>query len=264
MASAAAMVETTILPGRVTAQTDPVCISPALRQLAEEHGTDISGIRVVECDGITLEELAVSPEPASRHHYLQTSVCLDRVLALRDRSRAPGGDRPTIQAYLLRAVAVALARIPAVNVRLHGTDVHRYAHADIAVPVDTDRGLLTPIIRFADTKSVSTIGAELRSLTERAHAGELQPNECSGGTFTVSDCGLHGASEFGAIINRQGASLTVSAIRRRPAGGCRSHSFESVARLSLCCDQRAIDSALGAHFLSMLRGVLESADKLDT
>jgi pyruvate dehydrogenase E2 component (dihydrolipoamide acetyltransferase) len=131
------------------------------------------------------------------------------------------------------------------------------------VTIDTDHGLLTPIIRFADTKSVSAIATELRTLTERAHAGELQPNECSGGTFTVSDGGLHGASEFGAIINRQGASLTASTIRRRPVGGCRSHAFESVVRLSLCCDHRAIDSALGAHFLSTLRRVLESADKLD-
>ncbi len=197
------------------------------------------------------------------HFYLRMSAKMDSVVALREQLRPDGGAAPSLNDYLLRAVALALAESPGVNIQVHGDAVHRFADADVAVAVATDRGLITPIVRAANTKPVGTIAAEVRDLAERARTGRLRADEYTGGTFTVSNLGMYGIDEFDAIINPpQGAILAVGAARRRAVETNGSLQLATTVNLSLSCDHRAIDGAVGAQFLATLRGLLEQPDRL--
>lgn len=197
------------------------------------------------------------------HFYLRMGVTMDSVVALREQLRQGGGSAPSLNDYLLRAVALALAESPGVNIQVHGDEVHRFADADVAVAVATDRGLITPIVRAANTKPVATIAAEVRDLAERARNGRLRVDEYTGGTFSVSNLGMYGIDEFDAIINPpQGAILAVGAARRRAVELNGSLQLATTVHLSLSCDHRAIDGAVGAQFLATLRGLLEQPDRL--
>ncbi len=197
------------------------------------------------------------------HFYLRTSVNLDAVVKLREQARQAGGLLPSLNDYLLRAVAIALAESPNVNVQVHGEEIHRFPNADIAVAVATDRGLITPIVRAANTKSVVEIATTVRDLAERARAGRLRNDEYVGGTFSVSNLGMYGIDQFDAIINPpQGAILAVGAARRRPVENGGQLALATTVHLSLSCDHRAIDGAVGAQFLALLRELLERPDRL--
>ena len=165
--------------------------------------------------------------------------------------------------YLVRAAALALIEVPQVNVQVHAEEIHRYAHADIAVAVATDRGLITPIVRAADQKPVAAIATEIRALAERARSGKLKTEEFSGGTFCISNLGMFGVDEFEAIINPpQGAILAVGAMRRQFVEDRAGISFANTLVLSLSCDHRAIDGAVGARFLAALKALIEKPNAL--
>ncbi|HVO48036.1 MAG TPA: 2-oxo acid dehydrogenase subunit E2 [Steroidobacteraceae bacterium] len=197
------------------------------------------------------------------HFYLRTEVNFDALLALRAGARQQAGSAPSLNDYLVRAAALALVEVPDVNIQVHADEIHRFRHADVAVAVATDKGLLTPIVRGAETKPVAEIGNELRQLAERARAGKLRPEEFEGGSFTVSNLGMFGVEQFDAIINApQGAILAAGATRRRPVEVNGRAGFASLVALSLSCDHRAIDGAVGARFLAALRDLLESPQRL--
>lgn len=197
------------------------------------------------------------------HFYLRTDVNLNVLVASREQARRAGGTVPSLNDYLLRAAALALIESPGVNVQVHGEEIHRFADADIAVAVATDRGLITPIVRAANEKSVSEIAAAVRDLADRARSGRLRSDEYTGGTFSVSNLGMYGIDEFDAIINPpQGAILAIGAARRRPVEQGGELGLATTVRLSLSCDHRAIDGAVGAQFLATLRALLEQPDRL--
>lgn len=188
------------------------------------------------------------------HIYLRRSVRADRLIALREASGKVG----SINDYLIRAAALALCEVPAVNVQVHDGAIHQFANADIAIAVATDRGLLTPIIRRADEKDVATIAAEAAMLAQRARAGKLKADDIQGGSFSISNLGSFGVESFDAVINPpQGAILAVGKARLEPVEDDGAIRIVPVLHLSLSCDHRAIDGVDGARFLAALVRLIE-------
>ena len=193
------------------------------------------------------------------HFYLRRRVRADRLIALREGM----GKKASINDYLVRAVALALREVPAVNIQVHGTDVHRFAHADIAIAVATPRGLITPILTSADMLSVEEIAARTADLAQRARAGKLRPEEFQGGSFSVSNLGMFGVEQFDAIINPpQGAILAVGKARPEPVDDNGAIRIVPVLHFSMSCDHRAIDGADGAAFLEALAALVEAPEQL--
>jgi pyruvate dehydrogenase E2 component (dihydrolipoamide acetyltransferase) len=173
------------------------------------------------------------------------------------------GSRVSVNDLLVRAVGISLAQHPAVNAHLVGDDVIRFADADVAIAVATPSGLLTPVIRAANRKSVTDIGAESRDLAERARAGKLVRSEIEGGTFTISNLGMYGLDRFDAIINPpQVAILAVGAVREVPVVREGAIVAGRVCTLTLSADHRVIDGAVGAAFLDTLANTLGQPSQL--
>lgn len=198
------------------------------------------------------------------HFYLRMQVRVDALLDLRKTANLVLGAKASINDYLVRAVAVALERHPDVNIQVHGDTIHRFPHADIAIAVASPNGLVTPIVRQANRMRVDQIADETRRLIEKAQAGKLGYQDMDGGTFSISNLGMFGIDQFDAIINPpQGAILAVGGITREVAEGANGQPvFENRIALSLSCDHRAIDGALGATFMATLRELLESPEQL--
>ena len=196
------------------------------------------------------------------HYRLAVDVDLTALLARRATLRAAGTE-VSVNDLLVRACALTLVKHPAVNAQLQGDEVHKFPHADIAVAVATDGGLVTPIVRSADTKSAAQIGAETGDLATRARSGKLTREEITGGTFTLSNLGMFGIDRFDAIINPpQVAILAVGAGADRVIARGGGVVVAKVATLTLSCDHRVVDGAIGAQFLQALRQTIESADAL--
>jgi pyruvate dehydrogenase E2 component (dihydrolipoamide acetyltransferase) len=200
------------------------------------------------------------------HFRLHMAVCVDDLLELRKTANMVLGVKASINDYLVRAVALALAQHRDVNIQVHGDAIHHFAHADIAVAVASPKGLVTPIVRSADLMRIEQIAAATKSLIDKAQAGKLGYDDMEGGTFSISNLGMFGIDQFDAIINPpQGAILAVGGINRVLAeteGG--EAAFGSRMQLSLSCDHRAIDGAVGARFMATLKGLIEEPERLFT
>ncbi|MDI1296796.1 MAG: 2-oxo acid dehydrogenase subunit E2 [bacterium] len=192
------------------------------------------------------------------HFYLRSKIRIDAILGLRMQAKAATGEAPSINDYIIRACALALVRHPDVNVQVHGDEIHHFGSADIAVAVATEKGLITPIVKGADTLSVAAISRVVKTLAEKARIGKLQPEEFQGGSFSVSNLGMFGIDQFDAIINPpQGAILAVGAGTRQPIEIGNALGFATIVEMSLSCDHRAIDGAVGADFMRTLKGLIE-------
>ncbi len=198
------------------------------------------------------------------HFYLTADVTLDALMKVRAEANAAapqgeGGYKLSVNDFIIKALALALKRVPAANAIWAQDRILRFARADIGVAVALEGGLMTPVIREADGKSLSTISKEMRSLAERARDKKLKPDEYQGGVSAISNLGMYGVRDFSAIINPpQSSILAVGAVQRRPVetedGGVR---FESQMTVTLSCDHRVIDGAVGAQLLAALKGYLE-------
>ncbi len=198
------------------------------------------------------------------HFYLRMKVAVDALLELRKTANMVLGAKISLNDYLLRACAVALSEHPAVNIQVHGDEIHHFPHADISVAVATDKGLLTPIIRGVDEMRLDQLAAASRDSIERAKSGKLGYEELEGGTFSLSNLGMFGIDQFDAIVNPpQGAILAVGSTTREATEDENGDLyFESRLALSLSCDHRAIDGAVGAAFMATLREVIEKPERL--
>jgi len=193
------------------------------------------------------------------HFYVRRRVRADRLIAAREAA----GKIASLNDYLIRACALALVEVPALNIQVHGTDIHRFDQADIAVAVATDRGLVTPILFGADTMSLAAIAAASSSLAARARAGKLKAEEIAGGSFSLSNLGSFGVEQFDAIINPpQGAILAVGTARPEPIDDAGALRIVPVLHLSLSCDHRAIDGADAGKFLAALSQYIERPELL--
>ena len=195
------------------------------------------------------------------HFYVRRRVRADRLLAM--RTAFAGDQRPSVNDYLIRACALALMEVPQLNIQVHGQEIHRFASADIAVAVATERGLVTPIIPRADDLSVADIRQAMAALIRKAKGGKLRPEEFSGGSFSLSNLGGFGVEQFDAIINPpQGAILAVGAARPEPIDDDGAIRIVPVLHLSLSCDHRAIDGADAGRFMAALAGLIERPELL--
>ena len=194
------------------------------------------------------------------HFYLRTKISVDALIELRARKKSEDGAAPSINDYLIKACAKALMDVPAANVHYKGDEIHQFKHADISVAVAVPGGLVTPVIRNADEKSVDDIANEMRDFADRARAEKLEQHEYQGGTFSLSNLGMYGVTSFDAVVNPpMGGILAAGAIERVAK---EESGFESVISVTLSCDHRAIDGALGGRFLQSLKTALEAPENL--
>lgn len=197
------------------------------------------------------------------HFYLTVECRMERLLALRAEINAPNNAttsrKISVNDFIVRAVAVALREVPQANVGWTDTAMRQYAQADVAVAVSTDSGLITPIVRAADRKTLSQISAEIVDLAARARAGQLRPQEYQGGSFSVSNLGMHGVGAFSAIINPpQAAILAVGASQQKPVVENGELKVGTVMACTLSVDHRAIDGALAAQWLAAFQRAIEA------
>jgi len=192
------------------------------------------------------------------HFYLTVECRMERLLALRTEINASASRKISVNDFIVRAVAVALREVPQANVGWTDTAMRQYAQADVAVAVSTDTGLITPIVRAADRKTLSQISAEIADLAARARAGQLRPEEYQGGSFSVSNLGMHGVGAFSAIINPpQAAILAVGASQQKPVVENGELKVGTVMACTLSVDHRAIDGALAAQWLAAFQRAIE-------
>ncbi|WP_447982729.1 pyruvate dehydrogenase complex dihydrolipoamide acetyltransferase [Achromobacter kerstersii] len=194
------------------------------------------------------------------HFYLSVDCKMDALLALRAQANHGGAVKLSVNDFIVRAAALALREVPEVNVSWREDAIEYHAGADISVAVATDGGLVTPIVRDADVKSLSAIAGEIVELAGRAKINRLKPEEFTGGSLTVSNLGMYGISQFAAIINPpQAAILAVGAAERRPVVAENGDLVAAtVMTVTLSADHRAVDGAVGARWLAAFRTLIEN------
>ncbi|MFQ5344792.1 MAG: pyruvate dehydrogenase complex dihydrolipoamide acetyltransferase [Mariprofundus sp.] len=194
------------------------------------------------------------------HFYLSVDVSMDRLMDLRTQlnEAADGAFRLSVNDFIIKAVAKALSDVPAANASWTDSDTLMHKHAHISVAVAIDGGLITPVVRFAEQKGITDISAEVKELAARARAGELKPEEYSGGTFSISNLGMYGIKQFAAIVNPpEGAILAVGGTEERAVVENGAVTVKKMMTLTLSCDHRVVDGAVGAEFLAALKKHIE-------
>lgn len=281
------------------AQSGEARVSPIARRLAERLGVDIGMVQGTGRNGRVSKEdveryVAAQSAPAAAsalpqatgrqplsatratiarrlqeakqtipHYRVGVDVVADALLARKKELSAASGVPISVNDLLVRAAALALGKHPALNVQFIDGEVLSFAHADIAIAVATEAGLMAPIVRSADLKAPGDIAQVTRDLADRAARGALKREDISGGTFTVSNLGMFGVSRFDAIINPPQVSiLAVGAAEERVIAKNGSPAVGRVMTLTLSVDHRVIDGAAAAAFLATLRELIEQPQTL--
>jgi pyruvate dehydrogenase E2 component (dihydrolipoamide acetyltransferase) len=216
------------------------------------------------------------------HFYLAADVDIGRVVALREEVNqsapialaspaAPAAEdkvtasfKLSLNDFVIRALALALQHVPAANAVWAGDRILRFRHSDIGVAVALDDGLVAPVIRAAETKSLGAISAEVKDLASRARDKNLAPAQWRGGAAAVSNLGMYGVREFSAIINPPHATMLAIGAARRQAvetadGGV---AFASLFTATLSCDHRVLDGALAAQLLAAFKGFMQAPARM--
>ena len=195
------------------------------------------------------------------HFYLATDCEIDKLLALRSDINAQtqkDGVKISVNDLVIKIAALALRKVPAVNASYTEVAIHRYAQIDISVAVAIQDGLITPIVRNADQKSLSEIAVEMKDLATRARAGRLAPQEFQGGTFSISNLGMYRVREFYAVINPpQGAILAIGAGQRRAVVKNDALAIATVMTCTMSVDHRVVDGAVAAEYLATFKRLME-------
>jgi pyruvate dehydrogenase E2 component (dihydrolipoamide acetyltransferase) len=194
------------------------------------------------------------------HFFLTTDIEMDRAAEMRRGINALDPDlKISINDIIIKVTAAALMQHPAVNASFQEKIVRYYEHADIGVAVAIEDGLITPVVRAADQKSLSQIAGEVRELAERARTRKLKPEEYTGATFSISNLGMFGIDEFTAVINPpEGGILAVGAMTPKPVVRDNEIVIRQMMRVTMSCDHRIIDGATGAKFLQTFKKILEN------
>lgn len=194
------------------------------------------------------------------HFYLTIDLELDALLALRAQLNArPSADyKLSVNDFIVKAVGVALKKVPAANAMWTDEAILTFDTIDVSVAVATEGGLMTPVVKDADSKTLSTISNEIKALAKKARDGKLKPEEFQGGGFTVSNLGMYGIREFSAIINPpQSAILAVGAGEERAVVRKGEIVIRNMASVTLSVDHRSVDGAVGAEFLAAFKPLIE-------
>ncbi len=262
--------------GRIVAQDIETAMAKAGKSLTlaaapRAHGASANSVKAqfapgsyeeIPLDGMrrTIATRLVESKQTVPHFYLTADIDLDHLIAVRAEANVLHADiKLSINDFIIRALALALQRVPAANAVWAEDSILRFKASDIGVAVSIDGGLITPVIRNAHTKTVAAISAEMKDLAARARSKKLRPQEYQGGTSAVSNLGMYGVREFAAIINPpQATILAVGAARRAPIetkDG--SVKFINQMTVTLSCDHRVVDGVLGAELLQAFRLFIE-------
>ena len=274
--------------------------SPLARKMASERGIDLQliqgsgeGGRIVKRDienytpapaapvaGSIVATEAYEDKPLSQmrktiarrlseskftapHFYLTMEIDMSRAVEARKSMNEISPVKISFNDLIIKATAAALHQNPDVNVSWMGDKLRYYKHIHIGVAVAIDEGLVVPVVRFADQKSLSQIAGEVRELGDKARERKLQPEEFQGNTFTISNLGMFGIEEFTAIINPPDACiLAVGAIKEKAVAKDGEIKAAHLMKVTLSCDHRAVDGAVGSRFLKTLKELLEEPVRL--
>jgi pyruvate dehydrogenase E2 component (dihydrolipoamide acetyltransferase) len=239
------------------AVAEPAPAEPTPRPAAEVlERTPLAGIR-----GAVARRMAESSRATARVTLLM-EVDATALVNLRERLKGrvaeEWGFAPSYNDLLAKIVATALRQHPHMNARLTADALERLAHVNLGLAVDTERGLLVPVVRDADTKSVRQLAEEFRALAEKARAGRASPDDLSGGTFTITNLGMYDVWAFTPIINLpEAAILGVGCITPTPVVRQGQVVVRQMLMLSLAFDHRLVDGAPAARFLQVLKALIE-------
>jgi pyruvate dehydrogenase E2 component (dihydrolipoamide acetyltransferase) len=252
-------------PASAPASTGAALASTPARQVQslEQQGIPAGSYDLVPLDGMrkTIARRMTDSFRDVPHFPLTIDLEIDGLLAARAKINAmleKDGVKVSVNDLVIKAVAVALKRVPEANSSYTPEGIALHHHADIAMAVSIDGGLITPIIRAAETKGLAQIAVEAKDLAARARDKKLKPEEFQGGTFSVSNMGMMGIKSFASIINEpQACILSVGAGEQRPVVKNGALAIATVMSVTLTCDHRAVDGAIGGRFLSVFKALIE-------
>jgi pyruvate dehydrogenase E2 component (dihydrolipoamide acetyltransferase) len=259
--------------GRIVAKDVETAAPSSARGAALATGASAAQVKALY-EGVTYEEVPldgmrttiarrlVESKQTVPHFYLTADIDIARLVTMREEANAGNEDparKLSLNDFIIKAWATALMRVPEANVVWAEDRILRFAQADIGVAVALEGGLITPVIRNANNKTVSAISAGMKDLAARARDRKLAPGDYQGGSSAISNLGMYGVREFSAIINPPHATiLAVGASRRVPVeaedGSVR---FTTQMTVTVSCDHRAVDGALGAKLLAAFKTILE-------
>ena len=251
-------------PEKTAAPTGPAAVpaGPSAKEQADMFGLTYTEVPLSSMRKTIAKRLTESKQTVP-HFYLTIDLEMDQLLRTRKelnaRAEKRGEDfKLSVNDFLIRACALALHQVPAANTAFNGGSVLQFDHADVSVAVATESGLITPIIKKAETKGLATISREMKDLGKRARDGKLKPEEYQGGTFSLSNLGMFGVSQFEAIINPpQACILAVGKSEQRPVVKDGALAVATMMTASLSVDHRVVDGAIGARFLEALKSLIE-------
>lgn len=247
----------------------PAAAAPASRAPAAgvdaKRQSDLLGMAYTEIPNNSIRKVVASRLLESKqtvpHFYLTIDCLIDDLLAAREKlnAEAKGAYKLSVNDFVIKACAMALKAYPAANVAWTDNAILQYDSADISVAVATPNGLITPIVKAAETKGLRQISDEVKDLAGRAREGKLKPVEFQGGTFSVSNLGMYGIKDFGAIINPpQACILAVGAGIQQPVVKNGQLAVGTVMSCTLSVDHRAVDGAVGAEYLQYFKRFIEN------
>src|SRR5262245_7132741 len=239
--------------------------APAARALAPAvaPGVEFEDRPLTQIRAIIAKRMPLSKAPVP-HFYVSSEVAMDRGWNLREELNAlEGQPKISVNDLVLRACALALLQHPGVNASFQGESIRVYHVAHIGIAVALEEGLITPVLRDVQAKSLGQIAVEARDLAERARQRKLRAAEMPGATFSISNLGMFDVTEFSAIINPpEGAILAVGAVRKLPVVTADGLGVGRRMMLTLSCDHRVMDGAMGARFLQDVKRLLEEPLRL--
>lgn len=217
----------------------------------------VSGMRKVIAKRLTESKQTIP------HFYLTIECNIDALLALRQKINEKGDHKVSVNDFVARACAVALIKVPEANTMWAETTIRQYKTVGLNVAVSIDGGLVTPVVQHAHRKSLVQISQEIKALAEKARAGKLTPEDYQGGTFTLSNLGMFGISQFEAIINPpQACILAVGMGQKKPVVINDQIQIATMMNCTLSTDHRAVDGAVGAQFLKVFKELIEDPIRL--
>lgn len=278
--------------------TGRIFVSPLAKKLAEERGIDIhqiagtgEGGRIVKRDidhfvpyvpanrgvvptipGVeshsdetvsqmrkTIARRLAESKFTAPHFYLTMDIDMDNAISARTQLNSVGNNKVSFNDMVVKAAALSLKQHPTINSSWLGDVIRRNQHVHIGVAVAVDEGLLVPVVRFADTKGLTQIGAEVKEFAQKAKDKKLQPADWEGNTFTISNLGMYGIESFTAIINTPDSCiLAIGGIKAIPVVKNGQVVAGNVMNVTLSCDHRVVDGASGAAFLNTFKAYMEN------
>jgi pyruvate dehydrogenase E2 component (dihydrolipoamide acetyltransferase) len=226
----------------------------------------VEGYDLVPIDAMrrTIAERLVFSKTTVPHFYLTASCDMEKLLELRAEINAiEGQPKLSVNDFVVKALALALKRVPEANASWGDDGIHRHRAVDVSIAVAVEGGLFTPVVRAAESKTLGQIGLEVKDLAARAKDRKLQPSDYAGGTTTISNLGMYGVESFAAIINPpQATILAVGAATRRPVVVGEEIRIGTRMDCTLSCDHRVVDGAVGARLLAAFRSLVEQPLRL--